>query len=271
MSIRPPSFRGPSPIDPEIHLLTGARALDALEPLEARAFDDHLNTCPTCAEEYAGLQATAAMLGAAEALVPPARLRERILDAASRTPQLRPVVLDEDGEVRRWSSGPVRHRTPASNPSKPSWTRRPAAWLAAAAAVVVIGGGVTWTLSQDGGNRSPVAELQQCVANDAAAKVLTPSVGSGGTVRQSDSCHGVIVQLPDLPAAAAGQAYQMWLVNGDKATSVGLVTVPANGGTPSMVSSLISADDDAFAVTTEPAGGSSAPTTDPFWATSLNT
>lgn len=268
MSIRPPSFRGPSPVDPEIHLLTGARALDALEPLEAHAFDEHLNTCPTCSEEYAGLQATAAMLGAAEALVPPAQLRGRILDLASRTPQLRPVVLDEDGEAPRWTSGPVRHRTGAA---KRSWTRRPTAWLAAAAAVVVIGGGVALTVSQTGGNSSPTAQLQQCVANDAAAKVLTPSVGSGGTVRQSDSCHGVVVQLPNLPPAAAGRAYQMWLVNGGKATSVGLVTVPAGGGSPSMVSSVISSSDDTFAVTREPAGGSSAPTTDPFWATNLNT
>lgn len=268
MSIRPPSFRGSSPVDPEMHLLTGARALDALEPLETRVFDDHLNTCPTCADEYSGLQATAAMLGAAEALVPPARLRERILDAASRTPQLRPVMVGQDGDSR-WTAGPVRHRT---GEQKRSWTRRPSAWLAAAAAVVVLGGGVALTVSQSGDSSSDVAaELQQCVANDAAARVLTPSVGSGGTVRQSDSCHGVVVQLPDLPAAAAGQAYQMWLVDGETATSVGLVTVPTGGGSPSMVSSVISADDDAFAVTTEPAGGSSAPTTDPFWATSLNT
>ncbi|MFX7198000.1 zf-HC2 domain-containing protein, partial [Acinetobacter baumannii] len=36
---------------PDIHTLSGAYALDALEPDEAAAFEGHLDSCASCTDE----------------------------------------------------------------------------------------------------------------------------------------------------------------------------------------------------------------------------
>ena len=44
----------------ELHTLTGAYALDALDSAELDRFTHHLHRCPACANEVRGLQETAA-------------------------------------------------------------------------------------------------------------------------------------------------------------------------------------------------------------------
>src|SRR5439155_7194602 len=66
-----------------VHDLTAAYALDALEPAEAREYEEHLATCKTCQEELARLSGAAGALAfAVESPVPPPELRQRLLDAA---------------------------------------------------------------------------------------------------------------------------------------------------------------------------------------------
>ena len=76
----------------DIHVLTGAYACDALDPGELSAFEDHLAHCEACAQEVAELRATAAALAAAEAIEPPAALRERVMNQIVVTRQLPPLV-----------------------------------------------------------------------------------------------------------------------------------------------------------------------------------
>ena len=82
----------------ELHLLTGAYAVDALTGAELAKFEKHLDQCCSCAEEVRSLRETAARIAAALAITPPPRIRAHVLAASVRTRQLSPVV----------SSRPVR-------------------------------------------------------------------------------------------------------------------------------------------------------------------
>lgn len=71
--------------DALMHELTAAYALDALEPDQARSYEDHLGRCAPCREELATFaQLTEALAHAAPPATPPAALRRRVL-AATRT------------------------------------------------------------------------------------------------------------------------------------------------------------------------------------------
>ena len=76
----------------DLHTLTGAYAAHALSDSERLAFERHLAACPTCAQEVRELTETAARLGAAVAVRPPAALWERVLAEAVATRQLATVV-----------------------------------------------------------------------------------------------------------------------------------------------------------------------------------
>lgn len=88
-----PSCDGCEPVTSEpteLHALTGAYVLDAIDDDEREVFGAHLDTCEPCAREVQELQATAAQLSAATHETPPAGLRERILLEAARTSQESP-------------------------------------------------------------------------------------------------------------------------------------------------------------------------------------
>lgn len=100
----------------DLHDLTAAYALDALEPDEAEAYERHLGQCEECRAQLAELNEGAASLAfAAPAPAPPARLRTSILDAAA---------------AERTNVVPLLRRR---------WVARGAAVAAAAAACVVVG------------------------------------------------------------------------------------------------------------------------------------
>ncbi len=68
----------------DVHDLTAAYALDALEPDEAQAYEEHLGQCEDCRAQLAELNESAAALAfGAVAPAPPPRLRAAILDAAA--------------------------------------------------------------------------------------------------------------------------------------------------------------------------------------------
>jgi len=100
----------------DLHDLTAAYALDALDPEEAEAYEKHLSQCEECRTQLAGLNEGAAALAfGAVAPAPPARLRESILDAAA---------------AERTNVVPLVRRR---------WVARGLAVAAAAAACIVVG------------------------------------------------------------------------------------------------------------------------------------
>ena len=111
----------------DVHELTPAYALDALDADEARAYEEHLSRCERCRSELATLRESAAALAwAVEAPPPPEGLRARILDAAA---------------AERTNVVPLPVRKP--------WVFRATAAVAAVAACAAIGLGV-WASSRNG-------------------------------------------------------------------------------------------------------------------------
>lgn len=256
-----------------VHLDAAARALDALPPDEAGAFDAHLASCETCTAEYAEFLATAAVLAAATAKPPPDRLREKVLHAASITPQLPPLTgktPTEPGSDRPTGvtgdtpgeSAAGRHRRVAA------WWRRPALLVAAAVAAALIAGGVVWATRP--ANLSPDQAAARCVAAAPDAHVRHPSVGSGGSVTLARSCDAAVVQLAAMPALPSGKAYQLWVMAGSNARSAGMVAKRRDAAGQIIVAGITPTDTD-IGVSVEPAGGSTSPTTAPVWVVPLTT
>lgn len=238
---------------PDIHALGGAYALDAVDDLERAAFDRHLAECGTCTLDVAEYRETATRLAEGSWSVPRPRMREEVLARAAATPQLPPL-----GQ-RRGVPDPVAR-----------WRRL----AAAAAAVAVLGTGAaatTYAVQEQrlGDQRIVVAAAQERAARvqsvlaapDAALRAGELTGGGRVTVVVSDSQDAGVVVLAGAPMPGPDRAYQLWVVDGVRPISVGLL--PAG---QSQATQLIEGvrGRGLFAVSLEPAGGSLQPSTTPL-------
>jgi anti-sigma-K factor RskA len=239
----------------DLHLFTGAYAADAVTGAELADFERHLERCTTCAEEVRGLRETTARLGMTTAIAPPPWMREQVLAATSRTRQLPPP----DGRVVPLHT---RSRRAASLRHLP----RPlavAAMSAMAAAVIVLAVFQVNTRSQlhqaQAGASAVAAVLS---APDAHIAMTSTTVGGTVTAVISRKDGEAVITTSGMPAAHSGKIYELWVITADGARSAGLMS----GGTTGATSPVL-ADDvksgDSLAITIEPAGGSSQPTTTP--------
>ena len=129
----------------DLHDLTAAYALDALDPAEAEAYEAHLSQCEECRTELAELsKSVGALAFGAVAPPPPARLRESILAAAA---------------AERSNVIPLPQRR---------WTPRVLAVAAAAAACVAVGFTVS---SLSGGTRVVTAAVVVAADHTATLQV----------------------------------------------------------------------------------------------------
>ncbi|MGH3069732.1 MAG: anti-sigma factor [Streptosporangiaceae bacterium] len=236
----------------DLHGLSGAYALDALAGLELDQFEHHLHRCPPCANEVRGFRETATRLALAVAASPPPGLRERVLTAASVTRQLPPEV----------SEMPQARPEPARGP----WLPRLGVAVAAAAVAAAVALGVVQSSTQQqlsraqAENRSVAAVL---AAPDARLAVHHTTDGGLATVVASQSRHALIISTAGLPALSGGKVYELWFVAGQTARRAGLLPAAAAGRTAPLLASGL-APGDAVALTVEPAGGTSHPTTKPI-------
>ena len=60
----------------DVHALSGAYAVDALDDLERAKFERHLSECPECQAEVAGLRERLRSAGRHHQVTPPPSLRE---------------------------------------------------------------------------------------------------------------------------------------------------------------------------------------------------
>jgi anti-sigma-K factor RskA len=158
----------------EIHDLTAAYALDALDEADARAYEEHLRECPRCRDELRDLSETASALAYATAAPAPSpELRERILT-----------------EARRNGSNVV--------PLRARRTFLATAAVAAAAACVAIGLGF-WAFS-----------LQDSLDEERAASRAIPlGEGQGRLIVGEDD--SAVLLLYGVPAAPTGKDYEAWV------------------------------------------------------------
>ena len=100
-------------------------------------------------------------------------------------------------------------------------------------------------------------------APDARLAVRRTLAGGVATVVASPSRHALIISTSGLPALRGGKVYELWFVSGQSARRAGLLPAPAAGRTAPLLASAL-ATGDAVALTVEPAGGTSHPTTKPI-------
>lgn len=227
----------------DVHALSGAYAVDALDDAERAAFERHLAECADCRAEVASLRETAGLIAETIATEPPPELRDRVL-AGIRT-------------VR-----PLPPEVPA--PVVPRRRRSPRLLLAAAAAAVIVGGGgvVAWQQPWSD-DTSQVSFAQQVLrASDAKSTSLDFPGGASATVTHSDSLGRAVIVTEDMPPPPPGKVYELWLDQpGEGMVPAGLMPVASD-------QTLLLTGDAATAtragITVEPAGGSQEPSTEPI-------
>ena len=252
----------------EIAGLLGAYALDAVDPEEAAAVEEHLAGCPRCRDEVAQFHQTAGVLasGGGEA---PADLWDGIGARLNR-----PDNISEPPP--RLRPGAVGDASPAAKgKSSPRLARHGGALIAVAAAVAIAILGVEVVHLDHRLNQVAAAGTgTQNLSGAAARALLDPQsrrivlTGSGPA---SPVLAEVVIEGPGtafllnrgLPPLPAARTYQLWLTGAGRPVSAGLL-----GSNPQTVAFAIGSGPptEAFAVSVEPAHGSVAPTLPPVAA-----
>lgn len=237
--------------DHDLHLLTGAYALDALDADERARFERHLTRCASCQEEVRGLGETAARLATATAIVPPPEMRQRVLAAATQTRQLPPAsrVIPVLGAYQA-----ARHRLKSAGPAVMTT-------LAAAAAIIVALVVLQVTTSNQLHATQARSQAVAAVLSAPDARVQSSKTSIGGTVTAvvSASHREAVITTAGMPTLAGNHVYELWVINGTGARSAGLLPSQAQ---PVLASGVVGADH--LGITVEPAGGTSQPTTTPI-------
>jgi hypothetical protein len=215
-------------------------ALDAVSDAERDQIESRLASAPLPAadafyDEVRAVRETMAVVSAADAVDPPAHLRERLLAAVAED-NVR--ALPTAGTGRRW-------RTTV---------------LSAAAAVAIgltaVGVGVALRPTPP----APQSTAQQVFSATDVHTVYGP-IPAGGTatvVFSRDRDAGVLV-MNDVPPPSPGTVYQMWLVSPQGAKSAG--TMDAKAVAPSTTAVLENLGDSTkLRFTVEPGNGSTQPT-----------
>ncbi len=129
----------------DIHALSGAYAVDAVDDIERAMFERHLADCESCRAEVESLREAGALLAETSALTPPDALRQRVLAGIESIRPLPPLTVDAGERAR-------------------SNRRRFPALVAAAAALIALGGvGATvwhpWSADQGIESADPAARI----------------------------------------------------------------------------------------------------------------
>jgi anti-sigma-K factor RskA len=222
-----------------IHELTAGYALDALDPEEREAFEEHLAGCDRCQEELATLwEVTGALAVATAGPAPSAGLRERILaEARAESQNVIPF------EPRR------RRLTPVL------------AAATAIAAAVAIGLGI-YSLSLNGkldDTRTALAQQQDAasILSDPATRTVALRSGSGRVVVAGNG--DAVLVLDDAKPLPSGKTYEAWVIGaGQKPQPAG--TFDARDGRTIVKIGMPVTADSVVAVTVENDGGATVPT-----------
>ncbi len=220
--------------------------LGALEPEEAAEIDEHVRTrCEYCNAHIADAAVVAASLSAlAEAQKPPARLRQRVI--ASVTP--------EPTKNRRWF-----------------WAVAALSAACAALAALAINSSSSIRTYREQVSELTAQRSQLREAVEILSRSETRTVQFGRADNQThgrifvNSNHGLVFVGSQLPQLAANRTFQLWLIPAAGAPqSAGVFRPNVAGDFVNVRTTPIGAGIQAVAVSVEPNGGSTAPTTTPI-------
>lgn len=228
----------------------GAYVLRALPDEEHVAVERHLEDCAVCRRDASELQLVADALSASPSPVEPSRaLRDRVMAVV----QAEADVLHAAGPAADRAPAPRRRRMRALFP-------RPALTAGAAAAALAAGlaGGIIVVGDGDSGPSRPASRLvaARITDRDIAARAHAAVRVSGN--RASLLVHG----LPDPPSR---RVYQLWLKEPGRSPVPAGATFAIRSGTVEIPRSLHGGE--VVMVTSEPPGGSPAPTRPPLIVT----
>ncbi len=239
----------------ELKELLPLRGLDALDIRERRELERHIEDCPECRLEGTDYAKTAALLAqGAVAVMPPARLKARVLAATTG----------------------VASKSPASR------TSRTVRWplLVAAGLLAIFMPGIFLLVREISGLRGISEENRariQALESDLAARnrflfaQQAPGVrlaslqgtagGAGGSVVLNPATGQAALFIANMRPPGQERDYQLWILGGPAPVPAGLLNLDAEGFC--IYTFKIPADTppvSGFAVSVEPRGGRPAPT-----------
>ncbi|MFH0241675.1 anti-sigma factor domain-containing protein [Streptomyces sp. HK10] len=245
----------------DLHTLTGAYAVDALDGPERGDFERHLAVCAPCREEVRELTATAARLGLAASAAPPPGMREEVLRRVA-------AVRQEPPRARPAGGSPG---SPGSSGGAGRPRRLPRLVLAAClASAVALGAVAVWQYDRARDARQ-LAEQAQRRADELTRLLAAPDTriaagelpgGGSATVVVSRSRDRAAFLASRLPEPPAGKVYQLWFDDEGAMRPAGVVD--ASGGRAAVMMDGPVAGADGMGVTVEPEGGSAQPTSEPL-------
>lgn len=197
----------------DLHMLTGAYALDALDADEQVAFEAHVSGCESCAEEVRGLRATGALLGLAAAVTPDEEFGRRLMTQVRSTRQQAPLPGARGAVV------PMMLRRART-------TSR--ALLAVAASLLVVAGGLGAVAVQQDHRADQLASSASEIASVLAAPDAKTVVGQGekgGSARVivSRSKRSAVFVGQDMPDVGSDHLLQLWVLGDGAPRPVGVV------------------------------------------------
>jgi|SRR5262245_6290455 len=252
----------------ELREQASAYVLDALDRDERLLFEAHLAGCAECQAEVRSFRPVAdALARIVDTREPSAELRARVIGGATRQDAARSAV-----------SAP-RSRAGVVVP-----------WLLATAAVIGLAALTPYTVQlrnrtrqlaavvRDLTDRLATSDRQLLVARNNVSLLTAPDVrrvdlrGQASAPRAAARAYfsrsrGVYFVASDLPSIPSDRAYQLWFVLPGGASPVSASVFGAGaGGGAELIAAVppAMADPSVLAVTVEPAGGSTAPTSTPF-------
>lgn len=245
--------------DQSVHALLGAYVVDAVSDIERAAFEDHLSECEDCRAEVASLREVTATLADAEAIDPPPVLKARVMEQISRTPQLTPTPAEpEETDAPAVARESGQDAPATARPRRRLW----APLTAAAATVAVAAVGVALLLpGAEPADTSAMERDVMMVASAPDAHSMDLDLGATHVV-VSERMESVALMGAETPMPSDGMEYQLWLLMDDGSTMAGPTFMPDKDGEVMTMMHASLADVSSIAVTVEPMGGSSQPTSD---------
>lgn len=237
--------------------LLGAWALDAVDDLERAQVERAIASDEELAAEARQLRETIGRFAEADAQQPPDHVRDAVL---AEIQQSAPAEEAADTAAVREDRDELARM------------RRRRRWQGlAAAAAVVVAVAIPTAVAVDQADRADQAELQAGFAQQQAEQITEALLDPSAEMVSddlADGSRGIAVLGEDSAlfaardmAQLADQDYQLWVLEGEEATSAGVLDWE-DGELTASVDQF--PDDAALAVTAEPIGGSEQPTSDPL-------
>jgi len=185
----------------DIHALSGAYAVDALDDQERELFEQHLAGCSACQAEIISLREAASLLPETSYAAPPPALRDRVLADIGKVRPLPPLPVQETA-----GQEPVRDIASARR------RRFPVRLAAAAAVLAVLGVGAAVTEPWEDNTNQQNPGIAEQVLAAADAERLSLRVGDAeATLVRSVSVGRAVIVTDNMPPAPEGKVYELWL------------------------------------------------------------